>query len=75
MAKINPNKHIQKRRTEDEMRKALSNFCQGKHTMTIPPQDDDDDVVLYDMFKELLESRQMLEDVRALVQSWQSKLS
>lgn len=54
------NKKIQKIRTEEEIRKALSNFCQGKHRMTIPPQIDDDDVVLYDAFKELLELRKRL---------------
>src|SRR5438270_14075694 len=60
MTAIDPNKKTQKIRTEEEISQALSNFCQGKHTMTIPPQDSDDDVVLYDAFSELLEARKLL---------------
>ena len=45
-------------RSEQELRKALSNFCQRKHQMCIPPQSDDDDIVLMDGIKELVQVRQ-----------------
>ena len=57
---IDINKKIQKVRTEEEIHKALSNFCHGRHTMTVPPQIDDDDIVLYDAFRELKEARKTL---------------
>jgi len=75
MAKVNPNKRIQKRRTEQEMRNALADFLYGKAQRSIPPQDDDADVILTDCIEELLEARQMLEDVRAFVQAQSAKLS
>jgi len=58
---IDPNKKMQKIRTEDEIRQALSNATHGKLRMTVPPQVEDDDIVLYDAFKELLEAREKLE--------------
>jgi hypothetical protein len=57
---IDPNKKMQKVRTEDEIRQALSNACHGKLRMTVPPQVEDDDIVLYDAFKELLDARKKL---------------
>lgn len=61
MPTIDPDKRIQKIRTEEEIRKALSNLIHRKHTMTVPPQVDDDDIVLYDAFKELLDTRKTLD--------------
>lgn len=57
MTAIDPNKKIQRIRTEEEIRAALSNLIHRKHTMTVPPQVEDDDIVLYDAFKELLQAR------------------
>lgn len=73
MTKINPNKRIQKRRTEAEMRKALKAFCDGKPQRCIPPQDDDSDIILQDCIEELLEKRQLLEEIKEFVQAWNAK--
>lgn len=75
MSKVNTNKKIQKPRTEQEMRAALSNFCKNKFTMCVPPQTDDDDVVLLDCIEELLEARQQQEDVRGFVMTMHGKLT
>jgi hypothetical protein len=57
MTTINTGKAIQRYRTEEEMCKALYNFCAREHTMCIPAQVDDDDIVLMDVIAELLERR------------------
>jgi ornithine carbamoyltransferase len=75
MAKVNPQKHIQKRRTEQEMRNALSFFAGQRAERSTPSDIDDADIILTDCIEELLEARQQMEDVRAFVQSWQAKLS
>lgn len=75
MSKLNPNKLIQKRRTEQEMRTALKNFCGGKNEFCVPPQIDDDDIVLNDCIEELLEARTIIEDIRGFVQSTYQKMN
>lgn len=60
MARITEEKHIHKHRAEQEMRKALQEAIHGKVRMCIPPDDEDTDIVLYDMFHELLDLRRGL---------------
>ena len=61
MTKINPNKRIQRQRTEPELRKALE---------VVPESADVDDpqAVLKDCIEELMDARLMLESVRSFVQ-------
>lgn len=73
MARVNTQKRIQKRRTEAEMRKAVQAFIDGKAQRSIPPQDDDTDIILIDAIEEVLESRQLIEEIKAFVQSWAAK--
>jgi hypothetical protein len=73
VAKINPAKKIQKRRTEAEMRKALQALIDGKAQRSMPPQDDDADIILIDAIEEVLESRQLIEEIKAFVQFWAAK--
>jgi hypothetical protein len=68
MSKVNPHKKIQRYRTVDELRQALDAFCTGKHTMSIPPQDDDTDSILRDGIEELLELRTLRIHVASFVQ-------
>lgn len=68
MSTIDPNKKVQKTRTEKEMRKALSNLINRTHTMTVPPQDYDDDIVIMDIIAELLEAREKLKTVEGEVE-------
>lgn len=75
MAKLRPERVIQKRRTEREMRDALAAFCQGKPQRSLPPQDDDTDIILGDCIEELLEARALLEEMRGFVQSWSAKMT
>jgi hypothetical protein len=75
MAKVKPEKRIQKYRTEDEMRRALSDFCKKKGVMSLPPQDDDSDIVLMDVIEELLEKRSLIEDIKGFVTTWAPKLT
>jgi hypothetical protein len=72
MTTIDPNKKIQKIRTEDEIRKALLNLLERKHTLSVPPQVEDADMVLSDVIEELLEARETIEQYKA--QSDASKL-
>lgn len=72
--KINEQKRIQKRRTEQEMRSALADFCYGKATRSIPPQIDDTDIILQDCIEELLELRALREEVAAFAQSLKTKI-
>lgn len=75
MAKINPQKKIQKRRTEVEMRQALLKLYDSGGNMACLTADvDSPDVILQDCIEELLEARQMIEDIKAFVQSWTMKL-
>lgn len=68
MSTIDPDKKIQKVRTEEEIRKALQNCIHCKVTMCVPPQMDDDDIVLYDAFKELKEARGIAQKILAIAQ-------
>jgi hypothetical protein len=61
MTTIDPNKRIQRHRTEEEIRQALSNAIHGKVTMCVPPQIEDTDVILYDAIKELFELREQVQ--------------
>lgn len=63
MTTIDPDKKIQKIRTEEEIRTAISNFIHHKHKMCMLPQIDDDDIILYDAFKELMEAREKLKEI------------
>jgi hypothetical protein len=73
MAKIDPRQTIQKRRTEEEMRGALSSFMRGSSQRSIPPQDDDTDIVLLDCIEEVLQSRALLTEMRNFAQIWLAK--
>lgn len=75
MAKLNENKRIQKRRTADEMRNALHALVAGTAQRSIPPQVDDSDIILTDAIEELLEARQLIEDMRGFTAQWQTKLA
>lgn len=69
MAKVVETRKIQRRRTEVAMRRALQDFIDGKRQMSIPPQDDDTDIILRDCIEELLELRQIVEDVKSFASS------
>ncbi len=73
MAKINSEKTIQRRRTEDTMRQALTAFCNGTAERTIPPQVDDTDIVLNDAIEELLEARAKLASIEGFMRQWLAK--
>lgn len=73
MAKVNTQKRIQKRRTEQELRSALTSLVEGKAERSTPAQDYDADVVLTDCIEELLEHRQLIEEIKATVFQWQVK--
>jgi hypothetical protein len=75
MAKLKPNVLIQKHRTEEEMRRALSDLCKKKGQMSNPRQDDDSDVILQDVIEELLEKRSLLEQIKGCVMEWAPKLT
>lgn len=60
MTTIDPNKTIQKYRREEEMRYALATLINQGHTLHIPPQVEDADIVLSDVIEELLEARKKL---------------
>lgn len=74
MGKLDPRQVIQKRRTEEEMRSALSSFVRGSSQRSIPPQDDDTDIILLDCIAELLQSRQLLAEMQNFSQLWLAKL-
>lgn len=69
MPKINPSKKIQKRRTEQEMRNALASFAGQQPATDV----DDAGVVLSDCIEELLESRQLIEEIKQFVWFWSTK--
>ena len=69
MAKVVETRKIQRRRTEVAMRRALQDFVNGKPQVTIPPQDDDTEIILQDCIEELLELRQIVEDVKSFASS------
>lgn len=74
MTTIDPNKTIQKYRREEEMRKALLQLLERKHTLSVPPQVEDADIVLSDVIEELLEARKKLALLEPLRDSWISEL-
>lgn len=69
MAKVVETRKIQRRRTEVAMRRALQDFINGKAQISIPPQDDDTEIILRDCIEELLELRQIVEDVKSFASS------
>jgi hypothetical protein len=75
MGKINPNRKIQRYHTEDEMRSALERLSSGRGVKSIPPQVEDDDIVLTDCIEELLEGRRLFEEMRGFTQVWSTKLT
>lgn len=76
MAKINPNKRIQKRRTEQEMRNALGDWRAGSaEHLHVPSEMEDTDIILQDCIEELLEARQLLEEMRGFVSQWQARFT
>lgn len=74
MTTIDPNKKIQRIRTEEEMRKALAAYTLDNVNMSIPPQSYDDDMVLSDVIEELLEARKKLSLLEPLRNAWISEL-
>lgn len=73
MTTIDPNKKIQKLRTEEEMRKALLQLLERKHMLSVPPQVEDADMVLSDVIEELLEARKKLAILEPLRDAWFSE--
>lgn len=73
MPKIDPNKKIQKQRTEQEMKKALEKLSSSGNARIIDV--DDPDIILNDVIEELLEKRQIIEDIKNTAQSWLPKLA
>ena len=73
MAKISEHKTIQRKRTESDMRQALTDFCTGKQQISIPPQVDDSDIVLSDAIAEVLELRAKVEELRGWMATWLAK--
>jgi hypothetical protein len=57
-------KNILKHRTEEDMRKALSDLIHQRHTLHVPPDSDDADMVLSDVIEEALELRKKLADAQ-----------
>lgn len=54
-------------RSEDDLRAALSAFCQGKQRMCVPVQPDDHDMVLSDGITELVTARAEIARLRAVL--------
>ena len=75
MARINPNKPIQRYHTEEEMRGALGRLVAKQAITSIPPQVEDDDVVITDCIEEVLEMRRLFEEMRGFTQVWSTKLT
>ena len=75
MAKIDARKAIQKRRTADEMRKALALCFVKEPTISDHPDTDDSDVILRDCIEELLEARAIIEDMRGFVTQWHARFT
>lgn len=73
MSKIDPRQVIQKRRTSEEMHQALDDFIHGKQQVSMPPQDDDTNIVLWDCVEELLWSRALLMEMSNFIQLWLAK--
>jgi hypothetical protein len=69
MTKLDPLKKIQKHRTEEELRSALTAIRKGHYRGSAPAQDDDTDVVLQDCIEELMELRQLVEELKGFAQS------
>lgn len=61
---------MQKKRTEVEMRQALLDL---KGNAKKAPQDDDPGDILTDCIEEILESRQLIEEIKNFVQAWAAK--
>lgn len=74
MSKTITDKRIQKRRSEAEMRTALSELINNQHTLHIPPQIDDADTIINDVISELIDARRIIESVRAFTLSFNAKL-
>lgn len=70
MAKVNPLKRMQKKRTEQEMRDALSKLCNNQACID---DVDSPDIVIQDCIEEILENRQLLEEMKSFVQIWTAK--
>jgi hypothetical protein len=70
MAKIDQKKLIQKRRTHDEMLLALHDIATG-----CEKDIDDPAIVLSDCIQELLQNRQIVEDVKGFVSLMATKTS
>lgn len=64
-------KRMQKKRTEVEMRQALTDLVNG--TPKKSPQDDNPGDIIDDCIAEILESRQLIEEIKFFVQSWSAK--
>lgn len=56
------------------MRKALLNLLERKHTLSVPPQVEDADMVLSDAIEELLEARKKIALLDPLRNAWISEL-
>lgn len=82
MSRITSNKGIEKRRTDQEMRDALDRLCKAVHSRTeveisenrracfsLPPQENDADIVLMDAINDLLEVRNLLDEARRMINS------
>lgn len=76
MSRITEIKHINKYRTKEEMREALKRFCNvawgnrgnKRSCFSIPPDDEDADIILSDAISELLDMRTLLCDIMATVE-------
>jgi hypothetical protein len=66
-----PQKSMQKKRTEVEMRQALIDLVKGNAKKA--PQDDAPIDILSDVIEEILESRQLIEEIKNFVQVWAAK--
>lgn len=68
MAKIDNRKVIQRRRTAEELRKALLSVAP-----LVPTDSDEPACILRDGIEELLEARGLLEEMRNFVTQWHAR--
>ena len=71
--KFDARKPIQRHRTEEEAIIALQALY-GAKDLLIDAQVEDDHIVLYDVIKELIEKRSIIEDIKGFVSVWNTRL-
>lgn len=70
MNTIDSSKRIQRYRSSEEARHALTSFIYRAHRLHVPRQIDDADMVISDVIDELLDLREVIEKTRTDLLAW-----